>query len=134
MTSNQAVAMIIRDLKQVGSGRTEVFHVDAAGAEHRVRELSYTQGRDWSRELTPVIQAAMDADITTVILDLVNVAWINSTGVAMLVRLQRDIKAGGGETILANVQPRVARVFEVTTLDRLFVISGTLEEAVGRAS
>ncbi len=69
---------------------------------------------------------SVDAD--TVVLDMSNVAYIDSAGLGSLVALLKDVRTKGKEFVLASLKPNVKRIFEMTRLDRVFKIVDTLEE------
>jgi anti-sigma B factor antagonist len=64
-----------------------------------------------------------------VIVDLSAVTYVDSSGVGTLVEFKRRLERGGGEVILAGLQPRVRSVFEITKLDQFFTIVPTVDEA-----
>jgi len=67
-------------------------------------------------------------DAHTVVLDMSNVAYIDSAGLGSLVALLKDVRTKGKEFVLASLKPNVKRIFEMTRLDRVFKIVDTLEE------
>jgi anti-sigma B factor antagonist len=54
------------------------------------------------------------------VVDLAAVGSVCSLGLAKLVCLHRRVSESGGQLALANVQPFVQAIFEVTGLSRLF--------------
>jgi len=60
-------------------------------------------------------------------LDLSNLEFMDSTGLGVLIGCLKRLKEADGDLVLAGVQPAVARVFEVTGLDRIFTIRESLE-------
>ncbi|MBU0639144.1 MAG: STAS domain-containing protein [Planctomycetes bacterium] len=64
-----------------------------------------------------------------VIVDLAGVGYMDSSGVGTMVELKRTIERNGGEVVLAALQPRVRSVFEITQLDKFFVIATDVAEA-----
>ncbi len=65
-----------------------------------------------------------------VIIDLGNVAFMDSSGIGALVAITREFSKKGGESRLIAVTPAVQTVFEVTRLYRFFEIYDTEEEAL----
>ncbi|MFI6291432.1 STAS domain-containing protein [Nonomuraea sp. NPDC050790] len=64
------------------------------------------------------------------VLDLSGVAFIDSTGLSLLLHLRAGAGEHGGTLHLAGVQPRPARILEVTGAYRQFNIHPTLETAL----
>ena len=70
----------------------------------------------------------------SVIVDLSGVSYMDSSGVATLVRgLQLSRKKGVG-LVLCSLQDRVRSIFEIARLDTVFPIAGTFDEAVEAAA
>ena len=61
--------------------------------------------------------------------DLQHVRFVDSAGLAALVRLYKHVRIGEGDVRLARVLPAVQRVLDLTRLDRVFAIYPTAEEA-----
>ena len=69
-----------------------------------------------------------------VIVDLSGVSYMDSSGVATLVRgLQLSRKKGVG-LVLCSLQDRVRSIFEIARLDTVFPIASTFDEAVEAAA
>jgi anti-sigma B factor antagonist len=56
------------------------------------------------------------------VLDLGQVKFIDSAGLAALVRCFKRVQSSMGQVLLAALQPEVQRVFTLTRLDRAFEI------------
>ncbi len=63
------------------------------------------------------------------VIELSSVAYMDSSGVGTLVDLKRRVEKVGGKVLLVGMQARVRNVFEITRLDRFFVILNSLDEA-----
>lgn len=57
-------------------------------------------------------------DGRTLILDLVDLTFVDSTGLGTIAQLQKRCTAGGGELVVTNVPDTVARMLEITGLDK----------------
>lgn len=69
-----------------------------------------------------------------VVVDLSGVTYMDSSGVATLVRgLQLSRKKGAG-LVLCGLQDRVRSIFEIARLDTVFPIAGSLDEAIKTTS
>lgn len=66
----------------------------------------------------------------TVVLDLSNVPYMDSSGVASLVKLLARVRRDKVALKLAGLNARVRSVFEITRLDTVFETYPTAEEAI----
>jgi anti-sigma B factor antagonist len=66
-----------------------------------------------------------------VVVDLDGVAFIDSTGLGVLVSGLKRLRSLGGDLLLVCTQPHILRVLEVTRLDRAFDVHATIASAVG---
>jgi anti-sigma B factor antagonist len=69
-----------------------------------------------------------------VVVDLSQVAYIDSSGVASLVEAFQNAKSRGQAFTLANVGETPLRVLKLARLDQVFVIHGTVDEAIAALS
>jgi anti-sigma B factor antagonist len=68
-------------------------------------------------------------DITHVLVDLTGVTFIDSAGVGLLTETARRLRTRGGIMMLAIDTASVRRVFELTGLERYFVIHDDATDA-----
>lgn len=67
------------------------------------------------------------------VIDLSNVLFLDSAGIAVLVNSLRRTRHKGGDTKLAGpIQPSVARLFDLTQFDQIFEMTKTAEDAIQR--
>jgi anti-sigma B factor antagonist len=104
---------------QIGA---DAFVVSAAG------ELDLASVGPLERELDQVIGRGA----RRVIVDLTGVTFIDSVSLGVLVREAKRLRTNGGACVLVADDPRILRVFEITGLDRIFVIERSLAEGVDR--
>lgn len=65
-----------------------------------------------------------------VVISLKDVGYVDSSGLATLVEVLKNLRAYGGKLKLASLSDKVKGLFEITKLDKLFDIVATEEEAV----
>jgi anti-sigma B factor antagonist len=70
------------------------------------------------------------AGIRHVVLDASDVTFLDSTGLGVLVGGLKRLRAHGGSLALAGSRANVARIFNVTGLDRPFPQHATVAEAI----
>jgi anti-sigma B factor antagonist len=67
---------------------------------------------------------------STVIVDLAEVPYVDSAGLGALVSAHVSLHKTGKHLVLSGVNSRVLRLFEITRVESLFLIFGTLDEAI----
>lgn len=65
-----------------------------------------------------------------IIIDLENVPYMDSSGVATLVEALQISRKNQTRLLLCNLQERVISIFEIARLDTVFAIHNDLQEAV----
>jgi anti-sigma B factor antagonist len=63
-----------------------------------------------------------------VVLDLGGVDFVDSSGLGALIHMHKTFE-GRGRLALCNLDPKVAQLFKVTRLQRVFAIASTPDEA-----
>ncbi|PLX18664.1 MAG: anti-sigma factor antagonist [Candidatus Muiribacterium halophilum] len=66
----------------------------------------------------------------SVFLDISELNYINSSGLGIFINLLKNVKKIGKRLIVINPSPEVKVLFEITSLDKMFEITKTLEEAI----
>jgi anti-sigma B factor antagonist len=65
-----------------------------------------------------------------VVINLKDVSYVDSSGLATLVEILKNLRSYGGKMKLTNLSAKVRGLFEITKLDKLFDIVGEEDEAV----
>lgn len=96
-----------------------------------------------------VVRLVGEADVTTAVLgealsaeaakkprsllvDMSGLTFIDSAALHEIVRVHRRLRADGGLLALISPSPAVARVLELSALDQVIPVHGSVEEAGGR--
>jgi anti-sigma B factor antagonist len=82
-----------------------------------------------SDQVRAVLQTLSEMDQVKIIVDLQNVPFIDSSGLAALVSGLRTVREKGGTIMLSGAQSQAQVVFRLTMLDRVFAIHPTFHEA-----
>jgi anti-anti-sigma factor len=86
------------------------------------------------RDLIPASRGEITATTHRIVLDLSNVTHVDSTGLGALLGAWTAAKSKGCDLEIANLNPQVDKLVEVTKLDRVFrrarVVAGGLSAAV----
>jgi anti-sigma B factor antagonist len=112
-------ASVIRDInvRQTDDGKVVTVHLTGEVDLHRSPEV-----RAELMRLTADKPARL-------IVNLADVHYMDSSGVATLVQALQQVKHYDGQLIVAAPNARVRSIFEIARLDSIFHIVGTLEEA-----
>lgn len=98
----------------------EIFYTYLAGS---INATTVTQFAAFLEELK-------GQGVCKFILDMINVQYVNSTGLGMLVNLADGFEKAGGGLVLARIHPKVKVVFDMLGLDEFFKILKTKEAAI----
>jgi anti-sigma B factor antagonist len=97
--------------------------------DHLVMELEGELDLNNAPELREALNSAIDAQPQHLVVDLNQVAFLDSTTLGVLVSAFQRMRNAGGELSLCCPHERMLRLFRMTALDRVFTIHPTLEDA-----
>lgn len=83
-----------------------------------------------SESFRDIIYEAIENDQVFLVADLAQATWMNSSGLGMLISGLTTVRSSGGDLRLANISERVKRPLEITKLESVFLIYGSVAEAV----
>jgi len=83
-----------------------------------------------SPEVRKVLLQLVNDETAVIIVNLNNVTYIDSSGVATLVEGLQEMGKYSGKLKLTNLRDAVRHVFELSSLDKVFEIHNTLEDAM----
>lgn len=73
----------------------------------------------------------VDAEETIrLLLSFKHVEHLSSAALGMLINVQKAVQQKHGKLILSDLRPRIYAVFQITTLNKMFNIYETVEQAV----
>lgn len=76
------------------------------------------------------LKQLIDGGTTYLVVDLAQVPFIDSAGLAALVSALKSTRRVGGSVLLSGVQPQARTVFSLTMLDQVFAIYPSVEAAL----
>lgn len=76
------------------------------------------------------IHGCIDAGCTRLVVDLSGVAYMDSSGLGVLIGALKRVREEGGDLILSAPNPRIARIMDVTGLARIFNVHQATRDAV----
>ena len=95
--------------------------------------ICYIDG-DVDINTAPSIKKTFDKALTKkaakVVINLKGVNYVDSSGLATLVEILKNMRQYGGRLKLSNLSPKIKSLFEITKLDKLFDIKPDEEEAI----
>ena len=80
--------------------------------------------------VSPFMNAVRREDAPTMILDLTNVPYLDSSGLGSLVSACTTCTKAGRRMALTGVNERVQHLFEITRVEQLFLIFPSLWDAI----
>ena len=82
-----------------------------------------------SPDLREKLGKVADSQAEKVVINLKNVSYIDSSGLATFVEALQKIKRYKGKFVLAELAPAVRSVFEIAKLDTIFSLASSEQEA-----
>jgi anti-sigma B factor antagonist len=83
---------------------------------------------------SPVIKKTFDKILSKkepkLVINFSKVTYVDSSGLATLVEILKNMRSYGGKMRLTNLSPKIKSLFEITKLEKLFEILADEEEAV----
>ena len=83
-----------------------------------------------SPDLKKSFDSAISGKKDKIVINLKEVSYVDSSGLATLVEILKNMRAYGGKLKLASLSDKVRGLFEITKLDKLFDIVPDEESAV----
>ena len=87
--------------------------------------------------VSPAVTASLNAMIEKkpkqVVIDLTQVSYIDSAGLATFIEAMQKVEAYGGKFALAGLQATVRSIFEISRLDQVFQIFPDVDTALAAA-
>jgi anti-sigma B factor antagonist len=113
-----------------------------------VETTEFEISEDEAPDGVPVVRVAGEIDVATapalrdhlhglvarghtrLAIDLLQVTFLDSTALGVLVGTLKRCREAGGDLRLAVAEPRIMKVFEITGLTEVFTIRPTVDEAL----
>lgn len=83
-----------------------------------------------AQTLKESLEQLINGGVTHLVVDLSQVPFIDSAGLAALVSALKATRRVGGYVMLSGVQPQARTVFSLTMLDQVFAIHPSIEAAL----
>lgn len=103
--------------------------------EEKAGVFIYRMTGDIDINTSPDVKKSFDKTINAkkgkVVINLKDVGYVDSSGLATLVEIFKNLRTYGGKLKLTNLSGKVKGLFEITKLDKLFDIVPEEKDAVG---
>lgn len=87
-------------------------------------ELDHHGARKTVESISEAIDAKLPRDLT---LDMSHLGFMDSSGIAVIVRTYRKIREAGGRMYIENPQPQPLKVLDASGIDRMIPIAAKRE-------
>jgi len=77
-----------------------------------------------------ILQSLRKFQPKKLILNMAKVPYVDSSAIAVLVEVLKELRRTGGKVLLADLQPRVKGLLEIARLDSIFIIVKDEQEAL----
>ena len=84
-----------------------------------------------SPSITASLNAMIEKKPKRLVVDLSDVTYIDSAGLAALIQAMQKVEGYGGKFLLAGLQETVRSIFEISRLDQVFQIFADADAALG---
>lgn len=96
--------------------------------EHKVISISGEVDLYNVSELKKALFSVTDGSYSSVVVDLKDVNYMDSSGIGALVAGQKKMRAHNGKFALINIHDDVLNILKLATLDKFFTIYGSEED------
>ncbi len=87
-------------------------------------------GEPETTKIREKVRSLITDDIKKVVIDLADVAYINSTGLGSLISVLTTLRNAGGDLKLSRVGEKIKSIFVITQLIKVFDTHETVERSV----
>ena len=81
-------------------------------------------------ELKQKLTDAIEGGKSRIVVDLTDTTFLDSTALGVLIGAVKRLRSRDGRLTIVNVDDNIAKTFEITGLDQIFVIAETREAAL----
>ena len=80
--------------------------------------------------LQAAVRERVEAGETNVVFDMVELNYISSAGLRVLLMAARDLQAHGGKAVFCNLSEQIGQVFEITGFDKILSVHADRQDAL----
>jgi len=113
-------------MNKIDSIEVKVRNLDHATVASPQGEIDLSRATSFRQQIV----AALAPKPKLLLIDLAEVPYMDSSGVATLLEMMQATKRGGGKLVLCSIQPKVRSIFEIARLETVFTIVATVEDGL----
>ncbi len=87
-----------------------------------------------SEAFEKVLTGRIDGGSRRLVIDMGGTDYISSAGLRVLLLAAKKLKGGGGQLVLAALNPSVKQIFELAGFFAIFAVEADVEKAAARAA
>lgn len=87
-----------------------------------------------SDELEKGLSGRIDGGTRRLVIDMGGADYISSAGLRVLLLAAKKLRGGGGQLVLAALNPSVRQIFELAGFFSIFAVEADVEKAVAKAA
>ena len=95
--------------------------------------IDHANSEDFRSSLAPFVDRCKN-DGEQIVMDLAEVEYISSAGLRCFMLAEKQAKAQGGMIVIADMQPVVKEIFEISRFTLVFETFSTVRESLARLS
>ena len=77
-----------------------------------------------SQKFKEEILKSFNSKQTDILIDGEKMSYVDSTGLGVLISILKELKDNGYKIYLSNIKANIRKIFDITELDKLFIIRG----------
>jgi anti-sigma B factor antagonist len=109
--------------------------MDFGVTHHLVGKIAVVEVSGWieigsAPQLRDTLISVIDDGHVHLVIDLTDVAFLDSTGLGVLIGLLHRLRSRDGSLALAGASDRVYKVFHTTQLTKVLTITDTVDDAI----
>ncbi len=81
-----------------------------------------------SPDFKKTVLDAFESKESHILIDCIDLEYVDSTGLGALIYILKNLKEKEFKIYLDNIKPNIRKLFDITKLDKLFIMRGEVDE------
>lgn len=86
-------------------------------------------GKEQVGELFSEIDDQISEGVENIIIDLIDMQYLNSTGLSIFIQILTKVRNNGGDVVVVNVPEKINKLLVITKLNSVFNIKDSIDSA-----